>query len=522
MAFDREGAEHATVDSARSAPAAATPGKSTMVDGEHDEHGAHDHDDDHAYEERPLEAGSGSSAVGSVRFSEDPTLVAIAEGKQTLAAGASGIAVTKIQQALVDLGELPHDKVTGKLDGTTAACLKKFQTSKSISPSGIVDQATMNALDVAFTGHKAEGALLKGVKPNTMPTKGKPYKVGSAPKELLDGTHVPTDAERDAFNAAISTEKPSSGKNAPKFVEDLGGGKVYGPRIEKAVNAILDKQLVWATDMEKDRTAGHLYDWGDIEKVAVHSKDAADASFGAYATGKPLKATGVDAKIKDAWEHKEKLMKADPAEADSAAVWRVDKILDGHATISKIDAEHGAVQSRAKEKAIVEKIRDGIVAARKKDLVLIHKAWPAFASGGDVFLQRIKNVDATGKHDKAEGRDYMWKTFQTIIHEYIHTLEHPEHVKYRNGMTQQKGNFTLREGTTDYFTKIAYNNTDRTNATLRKNVEGPFHEVGVTHATPELHTYRQSENAERAAGIVGLKNMCGAFFLGHVELIGKQ
>src|ERR1700733_13924462 len=35
------------------------------------------------------------------------------------------------------------------------------------------------------------------------------------------------------------------------------------------------------------------------------------------------------------------------------------------------------------------------------------------------------------------------------------------YVKYRETINEAKGGFTLREGTTDYFTKIAYNNTDR-------------------------------------------------------------
>lgn len=116
----------------------------------------------------------------------------------------------------------------------------------------------------------------------------------------------------------------------------------------------------------------------------------------------------------------------------------------------------------------------------------------------------------------------MWKQFQTIIHEYIHTLEHPEHVKYRETIDEAKGGFTLREGTTDYFTKIAYNNTDRSDTTLRKGVEGPFHDPKVTQKIPDLTTYRQSANAERAASVVGLKNMCAGFFLGRVDLIGKK
>jgi hypothetical protein len=41
------------------------------------------------------------------------------------------------------------------------------------------------------------------------------------------------------------------------------------------------------------------------------------------------------------------------------------------------------------------------------------------------------------------------------------------------------------------------------------------------HPVPALTTYRESANAERVAGIVGSPNLCGTFFIGQVELIGK-
>ena len=69
----------------------------------------------------------------------------------------------------------------------------------------------------------------------------------------------------------------------------------------------------------------------------------------------------------------------------------------------------------------------------------------------------------------------------------------------------------MREGTTDYFTKIAYNNAPITDV-VRTAVEGPFHEKGITHPLPRLTTYREAANAEKVAGIVGLPNLCGAFF----------
>jgi hypothetical protein len=468
----------------------------------------------------PTESGGGGTLT-SPRFADDAQLAAVADGTKTLKKGASGVHVRKVQRALAECGLLAHDKVSGTIDAETETALKLFQKHKTIPDSGVIDQATIQALNAAFSDYSIEGAVLQGIKPSSMPTQGKPYDVGKAPKELTDGTHALSNAERDAFNEAISTETKAVGGVLPTFKETVGGKK-YGDRIAAEVTKQVDAYLVRAKDAEKDRNAGHLYDWKDVEQVAVESKKATDATFGKYASGNALKATGVDAKIKDAWKQKEDTFKADPAEEDEAANWRVEKIITGSSRISKIDTEHGAVQSRAAEKAILKKIREQIATARKADLVLIHKWWPAFASGGEVFVQRIQNHDASGKFDKAEGRNYMWDMFQTVIHEYIHTLEHPEHEKYRKTLPAQKGGFTLREGTTDYFTKIAYNNTNKSNATLRQNVEGPFHEKGKTHPVPDLHTYRESQNAERAAGVVGLQNMCAGFFLGRVDLIGKK
>jgi hypothetical protein len=56
-------------------------------------------------------------------------------------------------------------------------------------------------------------------------------------------------------------------------------------------------------------------------------------------------------------------------------------------------------------------------------------------------------------------------------------------------VSKQQGSFILREGITDYFTKISYNNnTDRSDMKLRKAVESPYHEDGITHRPPDLHT----------------------------------
>jgi hypothetical protein len=147
-------------------------------------------------------------------------------------------------------------------------------------------------------------------------------------------------------------------------------------------------------------------------------------------------------------------------------------------------------------------------------LLELHKAWPGFASGGVVYVQLFKG--ANPQKQRAE----RWDFFQTFIHEYIHTLEHPDHIAYRGGLSAQKGGFVLREGTTDYFTKIVWSGLVL-NEALRARIEGPVHDPVNIFAVPDLNTYPEADNAERLAGVVGIRNVAAAFFLGKVDLIGK-
>lgn len=485
---------------------------------EHDDH--HDEParrEDQEYEEGKKKAKAPAVTLTSVRFSDDATLLKVRRNKLSLQKGASGLHVTKIQQALAELGHLDGAKVTGKYDADTIAAVKAFQTAKGLDDDGELGFGTMRELDAAFSDYSVEAGRAQGKTPSTLPTEGVPNDVTKTPPELLVGTHKPTAKETKAFNKAISTEQVADSKGRlPRFKKK----KQYEAKLEALVESLIDGQLAWAKASDTARTAGHMYDWGDIDKVAKESKKATDGVFGKYAVGTALTGTGVAPNIKDAWDHKEKELAADPAVADDWAMWRVEKLLTGSKQVRALDEKHGAIQSRPKEKVIVDRVHTKLATSRKADLVLIHKAWPAFASGNDVFIQRIQERDAKGNVDNAKGRDYMWDMFQTVIHEYIHTLEHPDHQAYRGGMEQQKGGFTLREGVTDYFTKIAYNATPKTDA-LRTAVEGPFHEPAVVHTIPALTTYGESVNAERGAAIVGFDNMAAAFFLGHLDLIGK-
>ena len=257
-----------------------------------------------------------------------------------------------------------------------------------------------------------------------------------------------------------------------------------------------------------------LMDWSHLVKIAKKSKEATDGLFGSYRVGPEFK-KGVN--LFDGWDFKVKQLK-DPKKADDSAIWRVQKIVQGDGEIGTIDTKYGAVQSREPEKTLVWEVINEIAKAKRTELLETHKGWPGFAFDGKVFLQLFK------ESDKSRMRAKMWRLFITCIHEYIHTLEHSKHKKYSHSLGEKKGGKVLREGVTDYFTKIVVNQVNAQDPALAKIVEKDVWS-GAPGEGIDLRKYGgypESQNAEKMAGIVGFRNIAAAFFLGQVELIGKK
>src|SRR5205085_4696394 len=110
-----------------------------------------------------------------------------------------------------------------------------------------------------------------------------------------------------------------------------------------------------------------LFDWTELEAVALESQKAVDNVFGEYTKGTthpPLK-TGVN--LIDAWDDKVKDLKAGgkPKE-DERAAWRAQKIIEGEET-ADLDKEHGAVQSRPAESVIVARVKAAMVKKYRKE-----------------------------------------------------------------------------------------------------------------------------------------------------------
>lgn len=248
----------------------------------HQEYG-HDHDPEHGED---LEANDkpGAKVFKSPRFMGDVTLEKVATGTATLKKGDAGLAVSRLQQGLIDAGHAPATGRTGTFDDATVAAVKAFQTAKSVKASGDLDQQTLTALDRVFADHSVDATIAKGKKPPGKPALGVEYVHGKAPKELLVGTTKPsaTEAvEADAVLAPVSAIDKTTGKPVI-FEEDIKGKGKYGARLKVAINTIVDRQYA---QMAKGKAAAHadptqLHDLGDVEQVAKGSKAQTDGVFG--------------------------------------------------------------------------------------------------------------------------------------------------------------------------------------------------------------------------------------------------
>jgi hypothetical protein len=182
--------------------------------------------------------------------------------------------------------------------------------------------------------------------------------------------------------------------------------------------------------------------------------------------------------------------------------------------VAELNREHGADLTRSPEQGIATGVRDEIARRRTVELLEIHKGWPASAGNGQVHLQRFVRSDAT------QNRRQLWRLFQTIIHEYLHTLTHARYSRYAHSLGDPRGH-TLREGVTDVRTKAVWSTVEgNVTPTLRQRVEGPYHDVATPIQPPPLSTYPQTRQAEQVISTCGLRNMYAAYFRGETHLIG--
>jgi hypothetical protein len=445
--------------------------------------------------------------ASAVRFSDEPTLDDVSKGRKVLKEGDTGDAVIRVTTALYDLGYYPLTAIDEHFDPPLTSAVIGFQTTVGLSGKvapGVVEQQTFTKLDQKFAGGFA---VERGV-------------LGAQKSAGIAAQTQPLDpAERAASAKAISTAVPVSPVTGlpPAFIDTIPAKGKYADRLRGVVESAIEAEY---DAMGKGKATAHadpaeLYSWGTVDAIAAKSQSYVDTTFKEYLTGRPAVTLKHGVNISDAWSDKvAQLTAGGVAAEDAAAQWRVTKILDMHATVKALDLEHNAIHSRSAEKAIVDAVRTEMVSKHRAKLIETHKGWPGYEDADRIFIQRFKG--ATRSSQLWE----RWYLFQTFIHEYLHALESPAHRAYRATLAADAGAGVLREGTTDYFTQLVWSGIVL-DEPLRKAVEGPVHDKARPYAVPPLDTYPEAVNAEHLVGVVGIRNLAAAFFLGRVDLIGK-
>ena len=437
----------------------------------------------------------------SHRFGGDPELEKIASGALTLKQGSRGLTVTKMQQALIDLGyTLPKFGVDGVFWKETEKALIKYQGDVGVPPSGELDKATLAKLQAKFDTRQ-------------------PYLDNATfdPKNPNKGTRNLSAADKAAVEKALAPARGGGGK-ASTFQDDVGGkkyGEEMNDRLTKIISALHKELFADKEPLRKD--AKNLHDWSVLEGPAAAAKDVTDNVYGTY--GKGPKMTHAAGNFVDQWDDEVARDAALSApEKKKKATDKVWYLIVSNCT--EVSDKHSAIPTDPKEKAILDPIVESFVdtAPKVQTMLDLDVGWEGAELEGVVYLQRFKEATA----DK--NREQLWTLFHTCIHEYMHSLTHPDYQKYAEGF-RSKGDEarynTLIEGMDEFFTTTVRKTVAVTPA-LRTQVEGPYFDAKATAPTIDPAVYPSIAQAEQVVSIVGVRNAEAAYFKGDVKKIGGK
>ncbi|MGY8706516.1 DUF4157 domain-containing protein [Bradyrhizobium sp. 18BD] len=182
------------------------------------------------------------------------------------------------------------------------------------------------------------------------------------------------------------------------------------------------------------------------------------------------------------------------------------------------DASKAPVNDEAK---IIDKLADEFTTTDKQVETVNHieRGWVASAGGGEVNIQIFK------KGTPDEDRDFLWDMFQTLIHEYIHTLRAKAYGDFAKTFGSNSNEYnTLIEGVDSFLDEVVWENVaPRVNdPDLRVAVEGPENAKldPIIVQPASRRRYASYAEAVKLVNVVGIRNLYAAYFQGDVKKIG--
>ena len=411
-------------------------------------------------------------------------------GTDYVSRGDSGPEVVRIQQALMDLRyALPDYGVDGSFGDETELAVRAFQADATIAVDGVVGPDTLAALTKEFEGDDRYREIAR---------------------EGPGGEHELAPEERAAIKDAL--RRDDAPEPTVPFVPEIGGVR-YEEALQNAAMRKIDEQFA---DVTRDAAAradpANLHAKSAIEGVGLEASGAVDQVFGGYATG-PLPP------IEDHWTLTERRLKND-VYADIIVQNRLDAVFRSRAVLEVDTAYHAQPRGTA-EAPLRQTLREALTlpvasGGRREHLEEIAKGVKGAEGAGVIGVQLLAA-------DTDEGcRLQMCEYFQTLVHEYLHSLQHADLDLYVQKLKQENRAWeanVLKEGLTELLARIAWSGVVATTP-LRVAVEGEFYDP-TEPAIPEWEpSYASAADAEQLMGVVGAPNVYAAYFLGRIDLVG--
>jgi hypothetical protein len=248
----------------------------------------------------------------------------------------------------------------------------------------------------------------------------------------------------------------------------------------------------------------------EFETMAQAAKEKVDGIWGTYgAFGKHFHA-GVN--LQDA--------SARPGvSADSLMRY----LVNNQEELGEVRKRHNADHSRSTEQTIVRDfIRDYIAhGSNRSRLETVDRGWPALNN----FRTGIVQIQPYEQATPAKTRRKRWEWFQTLIHEYFHSLNHPNYYRQAATLGADKESVLVEGGAslmTDLTWKKLFPGTIQADAALREAVEGKPAAFDTTVIPPihEAHYHPQIEQCRKIEQVYGTENFRAAFLTGRMELLG--
>lgn len=375
-----------------------------------------------------------------------------------------------------------------------------------------------------------------------------------SPKDLK-GLVAPSEAQKKEIDESL---KPAVNRDAGgkplKFTDEAGYKIKLNKYLDTKIKEDYESIAKGKGEAEHaDKTKIHEPD--EIDRIAKAAQVETDAVFGAYAKGPEFKMDkpavhgkggkvikpAVKGNIHDHWQEiQDRLKRMNTGEKKDLAIAVIKYYFRSERDVFTINSELNASpdfddknepknkEARAQRDVARERVKNP---DDLKKLIEIERAWPATAKskkeGITLQIFRATDKDPNKQKEFIADRHFLWDTFQTVIHEYLHTLTDKGYDKFAEDFGFDSTEYdTLIEGVDSLLTEIAWRNVEPKVKTkeLREKVEGPVYAAMDFNADTVPLIYGQRYDtypqALRLADIVGIKNVYAAYFLGKTDLIG--